>query len=101
MKIIKVEYEKDFEVLTGNRFSQSAIMVLAPGKSEGGENNKHENSDQWLYVISGIGKAKVKEKEISLEPNSLLLIERGEVHEIINTGEVNLLTLNFYVPPEY
>jgi hypothetical protein len=31
----------------------------------------------------------------------LLLIERGEAHEIRNTGDERLSTLNFYVPPVY
>ena len=30
-----------------------------------------------------------------------MLIERGEEHEIRNTGRGNLKTLNFYVPPAY
>ena len=31
----------------------------------------------------------------------LVLIERGEKHEICNTGTEALKTLNFYVPPAY
>jgi oxalate decarboxylase/phosphoglucose isomerase-like protein (cupin superfamily) len=29
------------------------------------------------------------------------LIERGDTHEIKNTGREKLVTLNFYVPPAY
>lgn len=101
MKEVKLSYTKDFNVLTGNDHSQSAVMVIAPGDSEGGEDNKHDNSDQWLYVISGVGKAKINAEEVDLYPDSLILIERGEIHQITNTGENNLLTLNFYVPPAY
>ncbi|RYE65571.1 MAG: cupin domain-containing protein, partial [Rhizobiaceae bacterium] len=32
---------------------------------------------------------------------SLLLIERGERHEIRNTGDAPLVTINFYTPPAY
>jgi hypothetical protein len=32
---------------------------------------------------------------------TLLLIERGDTHEIRNTGTTPLKTLNFYVPPAY
>jgi len=32
---------------------------------------------------------------------ALLLIERGDTHEIKNTGREKLVTLNFYVPPAY
>jgi oxalate decarboxylase/phosphoglucose isomerase-like protein (cupin superfamily) len=30
-----------------------------------------------------------------------VLIERGDTHEIRNTGRTPLRTLNFYVPPAY
>jgi hypothetical protein len=30
-----------------------------------------------------------------------LLIERGDEHEIRNTGKEALRTINFYVPPAY
>ena len=30
-----------------------------------------------------------------------MLIERGEAHEIRNTGGERLATLNFFVPPAY
>jgi mannose-6-phosphate isomerase-like protein (cupin superfamily) len=29
------------------------------------------------------------------------LIEKGEPHQITNTGEVPLVTLNLYAPPAY
>jgi oxalate decarboxylase/phosphoglucose isomerase-like protein (cupin superfamily) len=32
---------------------------------------------------------------------TLLLIERGEAHEIRNTGRRPLRMLNFYIPPAY
>ena len=37
----------------------------------------------------------------SLRQGTLLLIERGEAHEIRNTGHEPLRTVNFYVPPVY
>jgi oxalate decarboxylase/phosphoglucose isomerase-like protein (cupin superfamily) len=30
-----------------------------------------------------------------------MLIEHGDEHEIRNTGDDNLVTLNIYVPPAY
>jgi mannose-6-phosphate isomerase-like protein (cupin superfamily) len=39
---------------------------------------------------------------VVLHPNSLLLIERDERHQVENTGRRRpLITLNFYVPPAY
>lgn len=93
--------KSDFEVVAGNARSQAAMMVLAPDTSTGGPENKHEKSDQWLFVMSGSGLAIVSNQELILKSGSLLLIEAGEPHEIKNTGKTPLETLNFYCPPEY
>jgi mannose-6-phosphate isomerase-like protein (cupin superfamily) len=58
-------------------------------------------SEQWLFVVSGAGKALVNKRQIDLRPKSLLLISKGEVHQIKNTGRRPLVTLNFYAPPAY
>jgi mannose-6-phosphate isomerase-like protein (cupin superfamily) len=92
---------EEWKVLGGTKRSQAAIMVLAPGDSEGGPDNKHEESDQWLYVISGKGKAVVEGKDQEIVAGSVLLIGAGERHEIRNTGAEPLQTINFYAPPEY
>jgi mannose-6-phosphate isomerase-like protein (cupin superfamily) len=76
-------------------------MVIPPGGSTGGPNNKHASSDQWLYVLSGHGEATVNGNEISFQPGTLLLIESGETHEIRNPGNEPLETLNIYTPPAY
>jgi mannose-6-phosphate isomerase-like protein (cupin superfamily) len=69
---------KDFRVAAGNSRSQCAEMTLLPGESEGGPENRHRGSDQWLYVISGSGIAMVKNRRINLRAGTTLLIERGE-----------------------
>jgi mannose-6-phosphate isomerase-like protein (cupin superfamily) len=43
----------------------------------------------------------VNGKRLRLGAGTLLLIERGEEHEIRNTGKEPLRTLNVYVPPAY
>lgn len=80
---------------------QAAEMVIGPGKREGGPDNRHRGADQWLYVVSGSGKAIVEGQEQALHAGSLLVIEKGESHEIRNTGDEPLATLNFYSPPAY
>jgi mannose-6-phosphate isomerase-like protein (cupin superfamily) len=102
MKHLVIKPDHDFKVVAGTLRSQAAIMTLAPGEATGGADNRHERSDQWLYVISGQGRAIVEGQNIELANGSLLLIEAGERHEIINTsGEQPLETLNIYTPPEY
>lgn len=80
---------------------QAAQMVIKPGDSEGGSGNRHGGADQWLFVVSGQGMAIVQGKRVPLRAGTLLLIERGEEHEIRATGRASLKTLNFYSPPAY
>ena len=82
MKHGKLKGDEHFCVLLGNWRSQAAEMILAPGKSEGGSDNRHRGSDQWLYVVSGTGRAIVKRKHYPLKARALILIEQGETHEI-------------------
>jgi mannose-6-phosphate isomerase-like protein (cupin superfamily) len=96
-----LRFGKGFNVVLGNRRSQAAQMVLDPGKREGNALNRHRGADQWLFVLSGTGVARVNDVRRDLRPGTLLLIERGDRHEIRNNGDARLLTLNFYVPPAY
>ena len=101
MKHTQLDLTQGFAVVPGNHRSQAAVMALAPGQSTGGPDNRHRGSDQWLYVAAGEGTATVEGKECALCPLTLVLIERGEAHEIRNTGAVLLQTISFYVPPAY
>jgi mannose-6-phosphate isomerase-like protein (cupin superfamily) len=38
---------------------------------------------------------------VTLAAGTLLVIERGERHEVDNTGDGPLKTLNFYYPPAF
>lgn len=101
MKQASVTFANGFHVLTGDAHSQAASMVIAPGGSEGGPDNAHRGADQWLYIESGTGEARVNGHVYPLEAGALMLIQRGDRHEIRNTGATPLKTLNVYVPPAY
>jgi len=101
MKKKTLRFGKGFRVFPGNRFSEAAEMVIAPGDSEGDEENRHRGSDQWLFVVEGTGVAIIGGTRHRLRRNMLLHIERGDKHEIRNTGSGLLRTLNIYVPPAY
>jgi mannose-6-phosphate isomerase-like protein (cupin superfamily) len=96
-----LRFGRGFRVVLGNRRSQAAEMVLPPGKAEGDSNNRHRGADQWLFVESGTGVATVNKRRYALKPGTLLLIEKGDEHKILNNGRGPLRTLNFYVPPAY
>ncbi|MEB1610708.1 cupin domain-containing protein [Xanthomonas arboricola] len=90
-----------FKVLFSVRQVQAAEMVIAPGDGEGGPDNRHRGSDQWVYVVDGSGTAVVDGRTHPLQAGSLIVIECGQAHEIRNTGTTPLKTVNFYHPPAY
>jgi mannose-6-phosphate isomerase-like protein (cupin superfamily) len=90
-----------FHVVCETLGAQAAEMTIAPGKSEGGPKNNHRATDQWLFVVAGTGSATVENRRVALKAGTLLVIERGENHEIRNTGRTLLRTLNFYSPPAF
>jgi mannose-6-phosphate isomerase-like protein (cupin superfamily) len=101
MKRKTLRFGKGFRVAVGNRRAQAAEMVIEPGDCEGGPDNRHRDADQWLFVVSGRGAAIVKGRRVRLREGTVLLIEKGDTHEIRNTGRSLLKTLNVYVPPAY
>jgi len=96
-----LRFGKGFRPAFAVRGVQAAEMVIAPGDGEGGPENFHRGADQWIYVVAGSGLAIVDGARRRLRAGSLLVIERGERHEIRNTGQDLLRTLNFYSPPAY
>src|SRR5690348_11884588 len=101
MQCRKLDFDERFRVAFRNARAEAAVMTIPPGDAEGDPQNRHEDADQWLFVVEGEGTAIVEGKRQRLEPGTLLLIERGERHEVRNDGKKPLRTLNFYVPPEY
>jgi mannose-6-phosphate isomerase-like protein (cupin superfamily) len=101
MSVEHLRFGKGFKVVLGNRRSQAATMVLAPGDCEGGPDNRHRGADQWLYVVKGTGVAILGGRKRAIKAGSIVLIERGTTHEIRNTGRSPMQTVNIYVPPAY
>jgi len=101
MKTFEVTGKRAWKVLGGTSRSQAAEMVIQPGDSEGGPDNRHPKSDQWLWILSGQGEALIEGKRLPLKAGMLLLIEKGERHQIRATGRTPLRTFNIYSPPAY
>jgi oxalate decarboxylase/phosphoglucose isomerase-like protein (cupin superfamily) len=106
MRKATLGFEPGFRVAFDVRQVQAAEMVIAPGDSEGGPDNRHRGADQWLFVVGGRGSAKVYDshgapRDVPLSAGTLLVIEHGERHEVRNDGDAPLKTLNFYYPPAF
>lgn len=103
MKHVSVlKHRAKFKVIAQGASSQAAMMTLNPGESSSDKpEDEHPKAEQWVYVISGSGRAKFKGRSVAIKEGSLLLIEKNEAHQISNTGRSLLVTLNFYAPPAY
>lgn len=101
MRSKTLRFTEGFRVAFAIRKAQAAEMVIAPGDSEGGPDNRHRGADQWLFVLAGSGVAIVEGRRVPLKAGTLVVIEKGERHEVRNTGRTLLKTLNFYYPPAF
>jgi mannose-6-phosphate isomerase-like protein (cupin superfamily) len=96
-----------FKTLAGTRAAQAIFMTLSPGEaSDDRPSNEHPNCEQWMFVISGrgtvtsIGKGGSR-RSVGAAKGSLVVIRKRERHQIKNTGDEPLRTVNFYIPPAY
>lgn len=96
------KHRSHFKVVAQGSSSQAAVMVLKAGESSSEEvEDEHPRAEQWVFVIRGTGRAKFRGRSVGLKEGSLLLVEKNEAHQITNTGEGPLVTLNFYAPSAY
>jgi mannose-6-phosphate isomerase-like protein (cupin superfamily) len=97
-----LKHRAKFKVIAQGSSSQAAMMSLKAGESSSDKvEDEHPKAEQWVYVISGSGRARFKGRSVQIKEGSLLLIEKNEGHQISNTGRGLLVTLNFYAPPAY
>ena len=96
-----LRFIKGFHLAMRNARGQAAQMTIPRGDAEGGPDNAHRGADQWLFVVDGRGVAIVEGRRVPLKAGTLILIEKGEHHEIRNNGTTHLRTLVFYTPPAY
>lgn len=100
--IEKKSLENDFfrEVLFTGPHSQLVVMALKPGEEIGQET--HPDTDQFIRVEAGEGKAILDGQEYMLADGSAIVIPAGAEHNVINTSSVEPLKLyTVYTPPEH
>ncbi|HZW04093.1 MAG TPA: cupin domain-containing protein [Anaerolineaceae bacterium] len=88
------------EVLFTAPHSQLVVMALKPGEEIGLET--HDDTDQFIRVEAGQGKARIGEKEYELRDGSAIVIPAGQAHNVWNTSSSEPLKLyTLYTPPEH
>ena len=86
------------EVVTGQH-SQVVLMSIAPTEDIGEE--VHEDVDQTLIFVSGVGEAILNGEKSPITINSLYFVPAGTRHNFINTGATPLKLFTIYAPPEH
>src|SRR5256886_16228785 len=90
-----------FEVLQTTKRTQTAVMILKPGKSSGGEPEGHKKSDQVLLVLDGEVEGEIADETVTLREGDVIVISAGTRPKFINQGSGGAVTFNTYPPPEY
>jgi mannose-6-phosphate isomerase-like protein (cupin superfamily) len=100
--IEKRTQENDYfrEVLFTGPLIQLVIMSLKPGEEIGLET--YLDTDQFICVEEGTGKAILDGLVYELEPGSAIVISAGTEYNIINTSATEALKFyTVYIPPDY
>jgi mannose-6-phosphate isomerase-like protein (cupin superfamily) len=86
--ILKQELLKNGDVPHLTNFS---VASISPGMAT----TPHHHADMFelFFVASGSGQAVVNGEQIAIEPGTLLLIEPGERHELLNSAGSELTVI--------
>ena len=88
------------EVLFTGPHSQLVVMSLNVGEDIGLET--HPDTDQFIRVEEGKGKAVLDGEEFELEDGFAIVIPAGTQHNVINTSSKKAMKLyTVYTPPEH
>jgi mannose-6-phosphate isomerase-like protein (cupin superfamily) len=90
-----------FAVLQTSGKSQTAVMVLEPGKASGPFGNEHPGSEQVVLVAEGEILAEVGEEKATLRKGDVIIIPRKIAHRLVNHGGSKAVVFSVYAPPGY
>ncbi|WP_173058340.1 cupin domain-containing protein [Phytohabitans houttuyneae] len=94
------EENRDFRrVLWTGEHAQLVIMTIPPNGEIGEE--VHEDTDQILTFVSGVGEAKVGGRTRKVAQGDLVAVPAGTKHNFVNTGPNPLVLYTVYGPPEH
>jgi mannose-6-phosphate isomerase-like protein (cupin superfamily) len=94
------EESADFRrVLWTGKHAQLVIMTIPPAGEIGEE--VHEDTDQILTFVSGVGEADVAGRTRPVAAGDLVAVPAGTRHNFRNTGVNPLVLYTVYGPPEH
>jgi mannose-6-phosphate isomerase-like protein (cupin superfamily) len=92
-RIIKVLLAPDISSV--EEFSLSQAIIFPKSKTD---NHIHDRRE-LIYVLSGRGYCVSNSNKVELEPDTVLLVEKGEPHQIFNESDESMKLLVVFVPP--
>ena len=94
------EQSADFRrVLWTGEHTQLVIMTIPVGGEIGVE--KHDENDQILTFVSGVGEASVSGESRAVVAGDLVVVPAGTTHNFTNTGPDPLVLYTVYGPPDH
>ena len=94
------EESPDFRrVLWTGEHTQLVVMTIPPGGEIGEE--VHDDVDQILTFVSGVGEAQVSGQKRKVAAGDLVVVPAGRKHNFLNTGDNPLILYTVYGPPEH
>lgn len=92
-RIIKVLLAPDKDGV--EEYSVSQAIIFPKSKTD---NHIHDRKE-LIYVVSGRGYCIYNGNKLQLEPDTLLLVDKGEEHQIFNESDESMKILVIFVPP--
>ena len=97
---VVAEKSADFRrVLWTGEHTQLVIMTIPPGGEIGVET--HDENDQILSFVSGLGKAVVEGKTKKVKAGDVVVVPAGKEHNFLNDGPNPLVLYTVYGPPDH
>ncbi len=94
------EKSADFRrVLWTGEHTQLVIMTIPAGGEIGVET--HDENDQILSFVSGLGKAVVDGETQSVKAGDVVVVLAGKEHNFLNDGPNPLVLYTVYGPPDH
>jgi oxalate decarboxylase/phosphoglucose isomerase-like protein (cupin superfamily) len=69
----------------GTEHSVFGITVFPPGAKH--DIHRHPNAEEWEYLVSGHGIARVGDADVELGPGEVVFVPRNDYHGFENTGD--------------
>jgi mannose-6-phosphate isomerase-like protein (cupin superfamily) len=99
IEALSIENTNFRKVLYTTHNSQLVLMSLLPGEEIGME--VHNDNDQFFRVDEGEGKVIINGIEYAIADGSAIVIPKGTMHNVMNTGTESMKLYTLYMPPHH